>query len=201
MPRGALPSGEIPETVWTVGHSTRTLDELLALLRNNLIGTVADVRRYPASRRYPHFNREPLAVALAAETIGYEWIEPLGGRRQAEEDSASTAWRNAAFRGYADHMRSEEFAAGFTALCAAARKSPTAVMCSEAVWWRCHRGLIADLLRSLGARVVHIVTAAAPEEHPWTAAARLDEGVLTYDSSRGEPAARLQLPSQQASLL
>jgi uncharacterized protein (DUF488 family) len=201
MPAGALPSGEIPATVWTIGHSTRSAGELLDLLGKNGIEMVADVRRYPASRRYPHFNREPLSATLAAESIGYEWIESLGGRRPPAADSSSTAWRNAAFRGYADHMRSEEFAAGFAMLCSVARNNRTAVMCSEAVWWRCHRGLIADLLRSLGSRVLHIVDATEPEEHPWTAAARLDEGVLTYDSSSGEPAVRLQLPAQQPSLL
>lgn len=162
---------------------------------------VADVRRYPASRRYPHFNREPLSTTLATESIGYAWIESLGGRRHPAADSAATAWRNAAFRGYADHMKSEEFAAGLARLSAVARNSRTAIMCSEAVWWRCHRGLVADLLRSRGTRVLHIVDATEPEEHPWTAAARLDEGVLTYDSSRGQPAARLQLPAQQPSLL
>lgn len=191
----------MPATVWTVGHSTRPVGEFLALLTDNHIEALADVRRYPASRRYPHFNSQPLTTALAADSIGYQWFESLGGRRPPASGSSSTAWRNAAFRGYADHMGSEEFATGFAALCAMARARRTAVMCSEAVWWRCHRGLIADMLCSLGVRVLHIVGATEPEEHPWTAAARLDEGVLTYDSSRGEPAGRLQLPLQQASLL
>ncbi|HUF66930.1 MAG TPA: DUF488 domain-containing protein [Gemmatimonadaceae bacterium] len=192
----------MPELIWTVGHSTRSAAELFALLTVHHIEALADVRRYPASRRYPHFNQEHLSTALAAESIEYAWIESLGGRRRPTPDSSSTAWRNAAFRGYADHMKSEEYAAGFAALCAMARERRTAVMCSEAVWWRCHRGLIADMLRSRGVRVLHIMDSKDPEEHPWTAAARLDEeGVLTYDSSRGKPAVRLQLPSQQASLL
>jgi uncharacterized protein (DUF488 family) len=191
----------MPTTVWTAGHSSRSGGEFLELLRKNHVEALADVRRYPASRRYPHFNSEPLSEALAAASMGYSWIESLGGRRHPAPDSPNTAWRNAAFRGYADHMKSEEFAAGFSTFCAMARARRTVVMCSEAVWWRCHRALISDLLRSLGVRVIHIVGAAEPDEHPWTAAARLEDGVLTYDTRRGEPAARLQLPSQQASLL
>lgn len=191
----------IPPTIWTIGHSTRSGEDFLSLLQRHGIRTLADVRRYPASRRYPHFNREQLAGMLAGESIAYEWIESLGGRRDPAPDSPNSAWRNAAFRGYADHMASEEFAAGFAALCALARDQPTTVMCSEAVWWRCHRGLISDLLRSRGAQVLHIVDDAEPAEHPWTPAARLDDGVLTYDGRRGEQAARLHVPSPQASLL
>lgn len=197
----ARPVAAIPATVWTIGHSTRSGEAFVSLLRRHGIRTLADVRRYPASRRYPHFNSEQLAAALAGESIGYEWIESLGGRRDPAPDSPNSAWRNAAFRGYADHMASREFAAGFAALCALARETPTAVMCSEAVWWRCHRGLISDLLRSHGVRVLHIVDDSEPTEHPWTPAARLDDGVLTYDNRRGEQAARLQVPSPQASLL
>lgn len=191
----------MPATVWTIGHSIRTVEEFPALLRAHGIQSLVDVRRYPASRRYPHFNREQLAATLSAESIGYEWIESLGGRREPTQNSPNTAWRNAAFRGYADHMASEEFAAGFARLCTLAREQPAAVMCSEAVWWRCHRGLISDALRSRGVRVLHIVDGSEPEEHPWTPAARLDGGALTYDSGRGEPAARLQLSPPQASLL
>ena len=190
-----------PTTIWTIGHSTRSGEDFLSLLRRHGLRTLVDVRRYPASRRYPHFNREQLAATLAGESIAYEWIESLGGRRDPAPDSPNSAWRNAAFRGYADHLASEEFAAGFAALCTLAREQPAAVMCSEAVWWRCHRGLISDLLRSRGVQVLHIVDASEPAEHPWTPAARLEEGVLTYDSRRGEQAARLHVPSPQASLL
>lgn len=192
---------EIPATVWTIGHSTRSAEDFQSLLRRHGIRSLVDVRRYPASRRYPHFNREQLAAALAGESLGYEWIESLGGRRVPAPESPNSAWRNAAFRGYADHMASKEFATGFAALCALAREQPAAVMCSEAVWWRCHRGLISDLLRSHGVRVRHIMDDSEPADHPWTPAARLDEGVLTYDSRRGEQAAGLQVPSPQASLL
>lgn len=191
----------MPATIWTIGHSTRSAEEFRSLLHQHGIQLLVDVRRYPASRRYPHFNSGQLAAALAGESIGYEWIESLGGRRDPMPGSPNTAWRNAAFRGYADHMASEEFAAGFGRLSSLARERPTAVMCSEAVWWRCHRGLISDLLRSRGAQVLHIVDASEPDEHPWTPAARLDGVALTYDSRRGEPAARLQLSSPQASLL
>ena len=187
--------------VWTIGHSTRTAEEFLALLRTHRIKSLVDIRRYPVSRRYPHFNREQLVATLYRESIGYQWIESLGGRRAPRQNSPNTAWRNVAFRGYADHMASEEFAAGFATLCTLARERSTAVMCSEAVWWRCHRGLVSDALRSRGVRVFHIVDGSDPEEHPWTPAARLDEGALTYDSGRGEPAARLQLSPAQPSLL
>lgn len=191
----------IPDTIWTIGHSTRSAEDFHSLLRRHGIRSLVDVRRYPASRRYPHFNREQLAAALPGGSIGYEWIESLGGRRDPAPDSPNSAWRNAAFRGYADHMASEDFAAGFAALCALALRQPTALMCSEAVWWRCHRGLISDLLRSHGVRVLHVVDDSEPAEHPWTPAARLDDGVLTYDSRRGEQAARLQVASPQTSLL
>ena len=125
--------------LWTVGHSTRSLDQFLELLAAHDIEVVADVRRYPGSRRWPHFAREPLAESLAVRGLGYEWFPELGGRRAPHADSANTAWRSAAFRGYADYMATEPFAEGLARLADLGCGLRTAIMCAEAVWWRCHR--------------------------------------------------------------
>jgi uncharacterized protein (DUF488 family) len=170
----------IPTTVWTIGHSTRSLEELVALLEAHGIQAVADVRRYPGSRRWPHFAPEPLAAALAARGIEYVWLPDLGGRRRPRPDSRNTAWRSDAFRGYADYMETEAFAEALDRLANVACALRTAVMCAEAVWWRCHRGLIADALRWLGFDVVHILGPGATSPHPYTAAARIVGGRLSY---------------------
>lgn len=183
-----------------MGHSTRSADEFLDLLKQHAIERVADVRRYPASRRYPHFSRDTLAVSLQSQDIGYSWFEALGGRRRAAPGSTNTAWRNEAFRGYADYMQTAEFDAALSEVLALCERERTAIMCSEAVWWRCHRGLIADLLLSRGVQVLHITDSGAADGHPYTPAARLDQGQLTYDPSRGAPA-RSPGASSQPSLL
>lgn len=179
--------------VWTVGHSTRSLEELLALLAENGIEALADVRRYPGSRRWPHFAREPLAQALDASGLAYVWLPELGGRRSPSADSPNTAWRSAAFRGYADYMATEPFADGLDQLVNLACGLRTAVMCAESLWWRCHRGLISDVLRWIGFDVTHILGRGATAPHPYTAAARIIGGRLTYGApddtarDRGEP--------------
>src|SRR5262249_25646640 len=137
------------DAVWTIGHSTRTLESFSGLLVENEIEAVADVRRYPGSRRWPHFARESLAGALEERGLVYLWLPELGGRRAPRADSTNTAWRSTAFRGYADYMATEAFAGGLERLVNLACGLRTAVMCAEAVWWRCHRGLIADVLRWL----------------------------------------------------
>lgn len=169
-----------PERIWTIGHSTRQLEEFLLLLEAHRIGIVADVRRFPGSRKHPQFSAEPLAAALQERGIRYEHIVQLGGRRRARPDSRNTAWRNDAFRGYADYMESDDYRSGLDRLLTVASESRTAVLCSEAVWWRCHRGLIADDLKVRGIQVLHIAGAADVQEHPFTPAARVLEGVLTY---------------------
>ena len=169
-------------TIWTVGHSTRTLDEFLALLAAHRIEAVADVRRYPGSRKYPQFNRDALQRSLEEARIAYLPFPELGGRRRARPDSRNTAWRHEAFRGYADYMETEGFRAGIEQLLALAGRKRTAVMCAEAVWWRCHRSLIADYLKAEGARVEHIIGAGSPEPHPYTSAARLNNGRLSYSA-------------------
>ena len=170
------------ETVWTIGHSTRPLDEFLGLLSSHGIEAVADVRRYPGSRRWPHFAREPLEIELEKRGIAYQWFPELGGRRTPAPDSPNTAWRSAAFRGYADYMATEEFAEGLIRLLNLASGLRTAIMCAEAVWWRCHRGLIADVLRWLGFEVLHIVGPASTSSHPYTPAARVVAGRLSYSA-------------------
>ncbi|MEW9571748.1 DUF488 family protein [Rhodanobacter sp. Si-c] len=173
-----------PATVWTIGHSTRTLEEFLALLAAFRIEAVADVRRFPGSRRWPQFARDALAVSLAAHGIGYRWFPQLGGRRRTRPDSPNTAWRNAAFRGYADHLASAEFAEGLAGLLAFAARQRTAVMCAEAVWWRCHRSIIADVLKQRGIEVIHILGLQHGVVHPWSSAAQVEDGKLSYAASQ-----------------
>jgi uncharacterized protein (DUF488 family) len=166
-------------TVWTIGHSNIALVALLDLLRKHGITSVADVRRYPGSRRHPHFARDALAESLAREGIGYLHLPELGGRRTPRGDSRNTAWRHPAFRGYADYMETPEFSAGVARLLDAASGHRVAIMCAEALWWQCHRGLIADALKAAGHEVLHI-TAAGAQEHPYTSAARIEDGRLSY---------------------
>jgi len=167
-------------TIWTVGHSTRAAEEFLELLRGQGIERIADVRSFPGSRRFPQFNQARLREALAAAGIDYVHMAELGGRRPARPGSRNLAWRNASFRGYADHMETPDFLAGIERLLGLAGTARTAIMCAEAVWWRCHRALIADHLKSIGIRVLHILGSGKLEEHPYTPAARLVDGRLTY---------------------
>lgn len=167
-------------TVWTIGHSTRPLEDFLELLAENRIEAVADVRRFPSSRRWPHFARDPLASALEQRGLVYLWLPELGGRRPTTADSPNTAWRNAAFRGYADYMATEAFAEGLDRLVSLGLGLRTAVMCAESLWWRCHRGLIADVLRWYDFEVIHILGPGARALHPYTAAARIIGGRLSY---------------------
>ena len=166
--------------IWTIGHSTRSLDEFIELLREHQIEIVSDVRQFPGSRRYPHFGRESLERALKQADIGYVHFPELGGRRTPRADSPNTAWRNKAFRGYADYMSSEAFQTGMKRLVEIAKKQKVAVMCAEAVWWRCHRSLIADWLKVNGWQVLHILAPGKAQEHPFTGPARVVEGRLSY---------------------
>jgi uncharacterized protein (DUF488 family) len=170
----------IPGAVWSIGHSTRPLVEFLEVLAAHGVQAIADVRRFPGSRRHPQFAREALERSLAEQGLGYLWLPQLGGRRSARKDSPNTAWRNAAFKGYADHLGSAEFAQGFEALCALARERRTAMMCAESLWWQCHRSLISDVLKVCGAQVWHILDSREATLHPYTSAARLVDGRLDY---------------------
>ena len=167
--------------LWTVGHSTREADEFLELLASHGVELLVDVRRYPASRRHPHFGREPLAAALERAGLDYRHEEALGGRRSGRADSPNGAWRSAGFRAYADHAATDDFRSALERLVARARRRPTAVMCAEAVPWRCHRRILADHLVARGHEVRHILgpeRAPAHELHP--RARPTDDGTLIY---------------------
>lgn len=169
--------------IWTIGHSTRTIDEFISLLNANHIKLLADVRSLPGSKRYPQFNKEALADSLGKAGTRYEHFPELGGRRKPRGDSPNTAWRNKSFRGYADYMETEEFQKGVRRLLdLAAEAGPAAIMCAEAVWWRCHRALISDYLKVHGIEVMHVLDASKIEPHPFTSAARTIDGALSYVS-------------------
>jgi uncharacterized protein (DUF488 family) len=167
-------------TVWTIGHSTRTANELRAVLTAYRIELVADVRRFPGSRRMPYFAATVLHEELEAAGLDYHSFPTLGGRRSPLSESRNNAWRHPAFRGYADYLATEEFADGLMDLLMCAHGLRTAVMCAELLWWRCHRRLIADVLVSQGIQVVHIRDERLSEHHRLAPPARLAGGILTY---------------------
>ena len=169
--------------VWTIGHSTRSIEQFIGLLKAFDIGLLADVRHYPGSRKFPQFNMDVLEVALKQNDLDYVHLPGLGGRRRPLKDSVNTAWRHAAFRGYADHMATSEFKQSLEQLERLASKQRTAYMCSEAVWWSCHRSLISDVLKSKQWKVWHIMDAGKATEHPYTKPARIVDGVLRYDEA------------------
>jgi uncharacterized protein (DUF488 family) len=169
-------------TIWTIGHSTRSLGEFLELLTHYRIEAVADVRRFPGSRRQPQYAEATLRASLAEHNVNYRWIPKLGGRRRPLPDSPNIAWRNASFRGYADYIGSAEFSDGLDELLEFSAHLRTTLMCAEAVWWRCHRALIADVLRVRGIEVIHILDAKHTVIHPFTSPARIVQGRLSYVS-------------------
>jgi uncharacterized protein (DUF488 family) len=167
--------------IWTIGHSTLAIDHFISLLKENGVKLLVDVRAWPGSKRYPQFNKDALAESLNAHGIRYEHFPELGGKRKSKPDSRNTAWRNASFRGYADYMEAEQFQKGIERLLdIAAKVGPTAMMCAEAVWWRCHRSLVADYLKARGVEVLHVLGANKVEPHPYTSAARIVNGELSY---------------------
>jgi uncharacterized protein (DUF488 family) len=173
-------SSERRFTIWTVGHSTHPIEEFLEILQSASITAVADVRRFPGSRRYPQYNQQALADSLATAGMKYVWLPELGGRRRPRTDSPHMAWRNASFRGYADHMDTDAFEQGIDRVRALAEDGRVALMCSEALWWQCHRSLISDYLKIRGYCVIHLLAPNKHEEHPYTAAAQIVDGQLSY---------------------
>jgi uncharacterized protein (DUF488 family) len=174
-------------TVFTIGHSTRTIDEFVDLLRAADVRQLADIRTVPKSRRCPQFNSDALARSLAEMNparagfhIAYRHIPALGGLRHPRRDSINTGWHNDSFRGYADYMANDRFREGMEELAAWAAVAPTAIMCAEAVWWRCHRRLVADALTVRGIEVRHIVGSGVPLVHEVTAFARVEGTTLSY---------------------
>lgn len=168
--------------IYTIGHSTRSLEEFIALLREHGVARLADIRRYPGSRRYPHFSGESLQQTLPERGIVYEHFDSLGGRRKASVNSENGAWRNEQFRGYADHMGTDEFRAAIDQLLADDRA--TAVMCAEAVPWRCHRNLLSDDLIRRGVEVIHIVGSGSSQPHALSEMARLKADRVTYPAGQ-----------------
>src|SRR5574338_1031695 len=167
-------------TVFTIGHSTRTIEEFVRLLQAHGVKQVADVRTVPRSRHNPQFNRETLPASLAQAGIGYVHLAELGGLRKPLPDSINAAWKNASFRGYADYMQTPEFAAGLDHLLELAREHPTVVMCAEAVPWRCHRSLIGDALTARGITVEDILSETKRSPHRMTPFAHVEGERVTY---------------------
>lgn len=171
--------------IWTVGHSTHPLEVFLKLLTTHHVEAIVDVRRFPFSPRFPWLGQDMLPQDLSLANLGYHHLAQLGGRRPPLPNSVNTAWRNSSFQGYADYMGTTEFEEGMEQLLQRARAQRVAIMCSEAVWWRCHRSLIADFLTASEASVFHVLSTAAPQPHPYTAPARLLAGHLTYAAGEG----------------
>lgn len=167
-------------TLWTVGHSTHPWDAFVDMLRAGGIEAIADVRLLAGSRRHPQFNGDVMAVELPKAGIAYEPFRDLGGRRRPRKDSPNTAWRNAAFRGYADYMETPPYRQARARLAALAAERRAAVMCAEAVWWQCHRSLISDDFKASGWTVLHLQLGGRVSEHPYTGAARIVDGRLDY---------------------
>jgi uncharacterized protein (DUF488 family) len=168
-------------TLYTIGHSTRTLDEFVAVLRANAIGTLVDIRAFPMSRRLPHFNRESLQQTLPTAGIQYEWMKPLGGyRKKMRDDSPNVGLRNPSFRNYADYMLTAEFEQAVGELVRMADASPTAYMCAERLWFHCHRMLVSDWLVAHGHSVLHIEGEGSTRPHVLTREARLVDNRVLY---------------------
>jgi uncharacterized protein (DUF488 family) len=170
----------LPETIFTIGHSTRSLEDLIAMLKAHSIRRLVDIRTVPRSRRNPQFNREALPASLAGHGIAYENEPRLGGLRRARPDSPNTGWRNAGFRGYADHMGTPQFRQALERLIETGQRERVAIMCAEAVPWRCHRRLVADALTVRGVPVEHIMSAAGSQTHALNPLARVRDGAITY---------------------
>jgi uncharacterized protein (DUF488 family) len=167
--------------LWTIGHSTHAFPAFLNLLQVHRVEAVADVRRFPGSRRHPQFSGEALGSSLAAEGIAYRWFPELGGRRRPDLlEPEGSAWRHPSFRAYAQHVQSDEFASGLDSLLHVAHACRTAIMCSELLWWRCHRRLIADVMLLCGWRVMHITNETACTAHRIALPARVVPEGLSY---------------------
>lgn len=175
-------------TIFTIGHSNRSIDDFIEMLKLSGIGLVADVRTIPRSRHNPQFNSDALAGALQREQLRYEHLSALGGLRHAKKDSVNTGWENASFRGFADYMQAEEFRQGLAQLIALAQATPTAIMCAEAVPWRCHRSLIGDALLVRGYTVLDIMGKGSFRKHALTRWAEVQETEIIYPKKEGREA-------------
>jgi uncharacterized protein (DUF488 family) len=174
------------QTIWTVGHGARPLEEFVAILRSAGIRRVVDVRTAPGSRKHPQFGKDALTEGLRAAGIEYLWRKDLGGWRKPRPDSEHTALRSAAFRGYADHMESRSFDDAVRWLIETAAEGPTAAMCAESLWWRCHRRMLADALLARGCEVIHLTGRGQGDTHRLHSAARLLGTRVIYDQEDPE---------------
>lgn len=168
------------KTIWTIGHSTHSIRKFIDMLEAFNIQVLVDIRRLPGSRKFPHFGQNPLKESLRENGIDYLYLPALTGRRKTKKDSQNTGWRNLSFRGYADYMETHEFLKGIQELTCIASERHTAFMCAEAVWWRCHRSLVADYLKASGWTVIHITDIKQSSMHPYTSVANIKNGKLTY---------------------
>jgi uncharacterized protein (DUF488 family) len=175
-----MPSAKQPLTLFTIGHSTHSIHHFIELLQKNEVLQLIDIRTIPKSRRNPQFNSDALAASLHEAKLAYVHMKDLGGLRHPRKDSINTGWRNDSFRGYADYMQTDEFSSALDRAIALAEKKPTALMCAEAVPWRCHRSLVSDALIARGIRVLEIVSTAEPKEHELTSFARVRGTQVTY---------------------
>lgn len=166
--------------IWTIGHSTRTIEEFISLLKKNNIEILIDVRSMPGSRKFPQFNKEILSRSLEEQNIKYRHLNELGGRRKKNKESQNTAWHNLSFRNYADYMETPDFEDGIKKLIHTALRNRTCYMCSEALWWRCHRSMISDYLKTKGWEVLHILSLTNVQKHPFTQVAHIANGKLDY---------------------
>lgn len=167
--------------LWTIGHSTRSLNAFFDLLKAFEIEVLVDVRRFPGSKRYPHFNKEEFRNSLEEKDFDYFHFEDLGGRRKKQDNSKNTAWRLDSFQGYADYMETADFKNAIEKLKNVAQAKKSVIMCAEAVWWSCHRSLIADYLKNENWLVQHIMDTNKSTEHPYTQPAKIVDGELRYD--------------------
>ncbi|HTO14256.1 MAG TPA: DUF488 domain-containing protein [Edaphocola sp.] len=169
-----------PNSIFTIGHSTHPIEEFIEILQAFHIEMVVDIRRFPGSRKFPQFDKEYLEMILAENLIGYYYMKELGGRRKVNKNSHNVNWRNDSFRAYADYMETEAFEKGILKLEDIAKLNRVAYMCSEAVWWRCHRSMVSDCLKARAWQVFHIMSKNKLQEHPYTAAARVENDKVFY---------------------
>lgn len=168
-------------SIYTIGHSTHPLQVFLKMLSAFSIQVLVDIRRFPASKKFPQFNQDYLETALLGQGIGYTHFKALGGRRPAHKGSHNIRWKNDSFRGYADYMETEDFKIAVADLEALALKKTVVLMCAESLWWRCHRSMVADYLKARGWTVMHIMGPNQVEEHPFTAPARVVKESVFYN--------------------
>lgn len=173
-------------TLWTIGHSTHKITTFVTLLKEHNIEILVDIRSLPGSNKYPQFNKENLQLSLEKEGIQYDYQKALGGLRKKKKNAHNTIWRNASFRAYADYMETPEFEEAIQQLMALAQRRRVCICCAEAVWWRCHRSMIADILKSKGWTVWHIMGKGKLKEHPYTQPAKIVKGKLYYGKKEEE---------------